>query len=408
MIASRPSVAYSFWALCLVGFFAILSSTMSKNPVLNPFARSLGTPDSLMGFVAAASTVPGVLASLPAGSLSDIFGRRKVLFLSGAIFATAPFLYLLVSSWWHLILVRFYHGFATALFVPVSNAYVAELFPTRRGERISLFSSVTATGRIAAPFLGGYILFITGYNFHQLYAAVGAAGFAAFITGLMLLGKDPRTARRAQESAKRTGARLVQDWLTVARSPRVLATSMIEASQYYAFGATEFFLVGYLREVACFDPATLGIVTGSQLAVIPILKPFMGRLSDKIGRTRPIVLGSLVSALSLAVIPFTSQFILLLLISMSFGIGFSMVTSSTPALIGELTDKTLVGTGMGFLGTIMDVGQTLGPIITGLILATSLGYAGSFLALTTVLLVTCTLFILAEFLVRQDQSKLGL
>jgi hypothetical protein len=33
-----------FIALCVMGAFAILSSTMSKNPVLNPFAISLGTP----------------------------------------------------------------------------------------------------------------------------------------------------------------------------------------------------------------------------------------------------------------------------------------------------------------------------------------------------------------------------
>lgn len=90
MTSPRSSIAYLFWALCVVGFFAILSSTMAKNPVLNPFASSLGTPEAFMGFVAAASTIPGILVSLPAGSLSDIFGRRKVLFVSGAVFASAP------------------------------------------------------------------------------------------------------------------------------------------------------------------------------------------------------------------------------------------------------------------------------------------------------------------------------
>lgn len=396
MTASRPTVAYSFWALCIVGFFAILSSTMSKNPVLNPFARTLGTPDSLMGFIAAASTIPGILASLPAGSLSDVFGRRKVLFVAGAIFASAPFLYLLVVSWWQLALVRFYHGFATAMFVPVTNAYVAELFPTRKAERISLFSSTTAVGRTIAPFLGGYILFVTGYGFHQLYLTVGVAGVTAFITGLLLLGRKPRTLGGDTSSTSRTGSRLVQGWLTVARNPHILVVSLVEAAQYYAFGATEFFLIGYLKEVARFDSVSLGVISGSQLAMIPMLKPFMGRLSDRIGRRIPIVLGSLVSALSLVMIPFTLQFVPLLLISVTFGIGFSMVTSSTPALVSELTEESLVGTGMGFLGTIMDVGQTLGPIVTGFILATSLGYVGSFLALTTIILATCTIFTVAE------------
>ena len=50
-----------FLILCIMGAFAILSSTMSKDPVLNPFAISLGTPADLTGVIAAASTIPGIL-----------------------------------------------------------------------------------------------------------------------------------------------------------------------------------------------------------------------------------------------------------------------------------------------------------------------------------------------------------
>jgi len=122
----------------------------------------------------------------------------------------------------------------------------------------------------------------------------------------------------------------------------------------------------------------------------------MGRLSDRIGRRTPVIVGSMISAFSLFVIPFTTSFLFLLVISVLYGIGFSMVTSSTPALTSELTEKQLVGTGMGFLGTIMDLGQTLGPIVTGLILATSLGYLGSFAALTGILLAACAIFVVAR------------
>jgi hypothetical protein len=50
---------------------------------------------------------------------------------------------------------------------------------------------------------------------------------------------------------------------------------------------------------------------------------------------------------------------------------------------------------MGFLGTIMDLGQTLGPIITGIVLGVGLGYLGSFASLTVILLVTCGIFIIS-------------
>lgn len=384
-----------FLVLCIVGIFAILSSTMSKNPVLKPFADSLNTPEYLLGFVAAASTIPGILISLPAGTLSDIFGRRKVLLASSFVFASAPFLYLLITSWWQLILVRFYHGFATAVFIPVANASIVVQFPRKRGERISIFSSATIVGRIVAPFLGGFILYITDYGYHTLYVAVGVAGIITFITAALFLHRGKQSIKKTK-TATQTIPRIFSEWRKVGRNSGIAITSVIEATQYYTFGAVEFFLVGYLKEIVKLDPLLIGIILGGQLTIIPLAKPFMGRLSDKVGRRLPIVLGSIISGVPLAVISFTTQFPILLLISITYGIGFSLLTSSTPALVSELVDKDHVGTAMGFLSTIMDVGQTLGPIITGFILATTSTYHSVFTSLTIILLISCLIFIVSK------------
>ena len=73
-----------FVLLCLTGGLAIFSSTMAKNPALPLFARSLGITDSTLGFVAAGSTIVGITVSLPAGVLSDIIGRRRVILMAAA------------------------------------------------------------------------------------------------------------------------------------------------------------------------------------------------------------------------------------------------------------------------------------------------------------------------------------
>ncbi len=376
-----------------MGLFAILSSTMSKNPVLKPFATDLETPEGFwMGFVASASTIPGILISLPAASLSDIFGRRKVLLTSSIVFASAPFLYLLINSWWQLVLVRFYHGFATAIFVPVAEASVAERFLAKRGERISLFSSVTAVGRGIAPFLGGYILFLTDYGYHTLYLVVGIAGVTALITALLFLA-ERKPSPVQSEGSKETVLRMLHGWSSVARNRGVQIVSFVQASQFYTFGAVEYFLVGYLKDVVQLDPLSFGAIMGSQIVAVILAKPCMGRVSDKVGRRIPIVAGSIVSGLSLLAIPFVTQFSVLLFLSTMYGLGFAMVTSSTPALVSELVPASLVGTAMGFLSTTMDVGQTLGPIITGMLLATNMAYIGSFSALTAVLLFSCLIFV---------------
>jgi len=383
-----------FWTICIMGTFAILSSTMSKNPVLKPFASKLGTPANWSGVVGAASTIPGILISLPVASLSDIFGRKKFLLIAAIVFASAPFLYLLIIEWWQLILVRFYHGFATAIFVPVAEASIAESFPTRRGERISLFSSATYVGRGIAPILGVTILTVTNSNFQVLYLAVGVAGVTALITAVPFLAKRKQSTDIHNGDVESIVKRIFRGWGTVVRKPAVLIVCFVQACQYYAYGAVEFYLSGYLKEFIRFDWLLTGIITGS-LIVIPIfVKPYMGRVSDKVGRRTPMIVGCLVAGFPLLAIPFAADFWMLLLLSVVYGLGFATVTASTPALISELVPKELVGTSMGFLDTTMDIGQTIGNIISGLIFATSLQYTGVFPSLTFVLLLSCAVFVL--------------
>lgn len=393
-----------FLILCLIGLFAILSSTMSKSPVLPHFADYLQTPEGFWtGVVAIASTIPGILVSLPAGSLSDIIGRRKLLLISSFVFASAPFFYLLITDWWQLILVRFYHGFATGMFVPVAQALIAENFPTKRGERISLFSSVTIIGRTAAPILGGSILLVTNYNFYTLYLAVGVAGTTALITALAFL-REKKPAVEVKNLKSASFRNIVHGWKKIVKIPSVLTVGLVEASQYYAYGSVDFFLIKYLTKISL-DSLLQGIIMASLLAVVMSSKPFMGRLSDKIGRRIPILLGCVISAAALVGFPFSTQFPVLLFLAMVYGLGFSLVTSSTPALVSELVSMEVVGSAMGFLSTVMDIGQTLGPLICSLILVTSLEYLGLFSSLSIILLFIGSVFAVSRVAKAEPDGK---
>jgi MFS family permease len=384
-----------FLVICVMGLFAILSSTMSKNPVLKPFATSLGTPDDLLGIVASASTIPGILISLPAASLSDVFGRRKVLLFAAFVFASAPFLYLGVNSWWTLALVRFCHGFATAIFMPVAEASIATLFPTKRGERISLFNSATAGGRALAPFLGGYILFATNKSFFTLYVAVGIAGVTAFVIALLFLA-EKRTFENEPAPVEKSPRRMFSGWLTIIKNTSVLGISFVQAVQYFVFGSVEFFLVGYLTDVVKLDLFSVGVITGSEIITLVVARPLIGRVSDRIGRTKPIIIGIVASCVLVAAIPFTAQFPLLLLLAIAYGVSFATVLSSTSPMVCDLVPAALVGASMGFLSTMMDIGQTLGPIFSGVIFATSLRYEGMFLSLSVLLIISSVIFVLSK------------
>jgi DHA1 family multidrug resistance protein-like MFS transporter len=182
----------------------------------------------------------------------------------------------------------------------------------------------------------------------------------------------------------------------VAANKGVLLVGFVQASQYFVYGAVEFFLVGYLTEIVKVNDLIAGIMITSIIGVAIFARPLMGRLSDKAGRRIPIITGCVVSGLPLLAIPFVKDFWVLLILVVIYGLGFATVLGSIHALTCDLVPTELVGTSMGFIDTLMDVGQTLGPILCGVILAASLAYGFQyilvFLALGTVMLAAGTIF----------------
>ena len=375
------SEARFFVIIALVGGFAILSSTMSKTPVLPLFAEALKATPSEIGWIVMASTLPGVLVSYPAGVLSDILGKRRLLVTSLVVFATAPFLYLLVANAWQLMVVRFYHGFATAIFGTVASAAIAERYVADRAARLSTYSSVTIVGRSIAPFLGGALISLA--SFRAVYLACAVSGVIAFAAGLLLRDKhDTRTPRRELP-------RFWPSLVTVLKDRGILLVSTVEAAQYLVFGAVEAFLALYASSLGI--PAwQIGVILGVQLVSIVFAKPIMGRLSDRVGRPAVIVPGLLVGAVSVALFPLAGGFVSLTVLSLVFGTGFATVTSSTTALVADLTQDGRYGASMGVLRTVMDVGQSIGPVLTGFIIGIA-GYGSAFGTLAAVLVLASLL-----------------
>jgi MFS family permease len=249
---------------------------------------------------------------------------------------------------------------------------------------------------VIAPVLGGYILLATLNNFHILYLAVGAAGVTAFILSLLFIVERKQTSVNQQASAAQTVGKMLQGWIIVARNRWVLAVGFVQASLYYVYGSVEFFLAGYLPEVVHLNSFLTGVIITSIIGVAIFARPYLGRISDKTGRKIPIVAGLIISGIPLLMIPFASDFWILLVLAIMYGVGFAAVTATAPALITELVPKDTVGTSMGFFDTVMDVGQTIGPIISGLIFAATLQYSALFFSLTFVLLLSCIVFVLVH------------
>lgn len=352
--------------LCIMGGLAIFSSTMAKNPALPLFIRSMGVPLDTVGFIAAASTVVGIIVSLPAGILSDIIGRRRVILIAALVFATAPFLYLLIAAPWQLVLVRVYHGLATAILGPVAMAAVADTFQKGRGERMAWYSSATMVGRFLAPFVGGLLIF--GDNFRRVYLADGVAGVLALVAAIRL-PLVTTTSGSVWENLKRQRGKYGQEIIFIFRHRGILATSWIEAAQYFAYGCLETFLPIYLNEKLNYPAWEIGLLFTAQILAATFTKPIMGRLSDRYGRIPMISGGLALGGITTGLMIFSSNYGVILALIAVFGLGLATVTASTSALVADLSSAEGRGGALGVLSSIMDIGQSTGPMVTGILIS---------------------------------------
>lgn len=379
--------AASFLILCGIGVLCLLSYNLVRMPALALFAESLGASPETIGLVVSVSTLTGVLLKLPAGTLSDTYGRRLLMGVGILAFSLPPFAYPFVSDLEVLTGLRAVHGLATAIFGPTALAAVAEMYPERRGAALGWYTASTQAGALFGPVLGGWLVYTVGFPHTFVSAGVfGCLGLALFFT------------LQFQTSPRRNGERRLWPALTamwggfraVARNGRVLMTSATDGAKMIANGALMAFLPLYGVSVGL-NPGEVGLLFGMQGITSFLSKPAMGRLSDKVGRRPLILLGLLICAGTFVLIPRASELMVLLGLAAGFGFGEAVVTSSTSALVADLSESCAIGAGMGMQGTISDIGHASGPLLAGLLIV-QLGYQGAFTIIASIQLVAAALF----------------
>lgn len=403
----------TFAKLCAVGFLARFSYALARNPVLPLFALALGAGPEAVGLAVGVSTVTGIFFKLPSGALSDVIGRRKTMLAGLCVFAFMPFAYFLVGSYEQLVVVRFLHGLATAIYGPVAMAVVADVAGARKGEMLSWFSSLGIIGGLLGAPVGGFILsaaVLGGRNgghvyetwaFPLVFGIVAVTGVAALVLGARTLLKEEVV------SGEGFGARLEKfksGVRQVAGDRRVVATSAMEGVQNMTMGALEAFLPIYAVTVAGLSEFQAGLLWAAQVVVTMLAKPLMGRTSDTYGR-KPLIVGGLVAcAAGFAAIPHLTGFWPLVAAALVFGLGEALVTSSSAAMVADMCKANQYGAAMGVFGTIFDVGHASGPILGGLLVG-ALGYKAAFALMAALLLVAAPWF--ARTITEDKNSECG-
>ena len=142
----------------LAAFVSFLDGTVI-NVALPAISRELGGELSTQQWVVDAYLITLGAVILLAGSLSDVYGRKKVLFAGLVGFGVTSLACAFAPTVEFLIVARGLQGIAGALLVPSSLAIILANFSgPAQGRAIGTWTAFTSVANIAGPILGGVLV----------------------------------------------------------------------------------------------------------------------------------------------------------------------------------------------------------------------------------------------------------
>jgi MFS family permease len=317
--------------------------------------------------------VMGVLAFF-GGHLSDRYGPRLVLAVSGTLCGMGYALLSQVTQPWQLFAIfGLFIGVGMATHDVVTLSTIARQFRRRRGIMTGVVKVGTAAGQITVPPIAAF--FIAIYDWRLALIILGIAAVALLLVAALLM-KSPPASAGSGKGIDATGSRLQE-----ARRTRPLW--MICAIQFSFFSTVTtipLHIVVHGMDLGM-TPALAAILLSVMGAASVAGRLSVGAMVDRIGGRRALILCFVPLIASLLALLFISAPWLLFGAVAVYGIahgGFFTVMSPTVAEYFGLQAHGAIFGLVLFFGTI---GGAAGPILAGRIFDLTGSYAPAFTAL---------------------------
>lgn len=371
--ANAPAGGSALVALFLADLIVRTSYQIGKAPVLPVFAHGLGASPLLLGVIISVSTATGLFLKPLFGLLSDYRGRWVWLLTGTTLFTLVPCLYLLVERPSELFVLRLVHGLSTAIYGPVTLAYIAAWRKKTAGEAFGWFGLARTASYILGPLIGGVALTFAAPE--AIYAGTCFLSALAFVPTLYL--------RNADHVALPQGWSLTGAVRAIASSRPLVVLALIEGTTYVAIYAVKAFMP-VMALVAGHQPIEIGTFLAIQEGANAVLRPPMGRLAD---RTRPAVplllgLGALAAGLLILSAMGPTSFAMLAA-ALFIGAGQGAFGPATLSLVASATPAAHLGLAFGSIGAIRNAGKIAGPIVAGALVST-MSYQASFASIAAI------------------------
>ena len=348
-------------SITVADFIVRTAYQIGKTPILPIFAARLGAPWTFLGFIVSVSTITGMVLKPAIGILSDRWGRCWWLIAGTALFAGVPFLYRFVETPDGLFGIRVIHGLATAIYGPVTLAFVAEQTKNKRAEKLGWFGMARQAGYILGPAIGGWLLLTMDPV--SVFTLIGLFSCFAFIP-VFLLKK-----RHAHSWIDRPPIfqQVAQALKAGISTPSIWLSGGLESGLFIALYATKAFLPVYANSLGV-SVALIGTFFAIQEGTHMVLKPLGGRLGDRFGYIGAIYTGMILVGIGLLLLTFANSVFNLVVLAVVIGSGQAFVFPSTIALVSTQISSDYTGAGMGLIGMLKNAGKIVGPILGGILI----------------------------------------
>ena len=348
-------------SITVADFIVRSAYQIGKTPILPIFAARLGASWAFLGFIVSVSTITGMVLKPAVGILSDRWGRYCWLVIGTVLFAGVPFLYRFIQTPEELFGIRVLHGLATAIFGPVTLAFVAEQTETKRAEKLGWFGMARQAGYILGPAIGGGLLLTMQPV--AVFTLIGLFSCFAFIPVLLL--KERRTDSWIDRPP--ICQQVVQALRAGLSTPSIWLSGGLESALFIALYAIKAFLPVYASSLGV-SVALIGAFFAIQEGTHMVLRPLGGRLGDRIGYIGAIFTGMILVGIALPLLSFANGVLSLAGLAMVIGMGQAFVFPSTIALVSTQISPAYTGAGMGLIGTLKNAGKVVGPILGGILI----------------------------------------
>jgi MFS transporter, DHA1 family, multidrug resistance protein len=368
--------------------FAAVTGVGIVVPLLPVYAHSLGADGIYIGLIFGAFSLSRTFFLPYFGRRSDKKGRKPFIVTGLFFYAVISIAFIFSTGVESLIGIRFVQGIASAMIMPVVQAYVGDITPPgKEGWIMGLFNMSMFIGLSAGPLIGGIIK--DRFSLQGAFVCMGILSLVGF--GLSLVFLPPV----AEEHTVKKGRPPVA-WSKILKDRTIIGLSVLRLVYTACIGIIWGFLPVLADTEFSISASSIGILVMMGVSVSGAIQVPMGWVADRVNRKAMVVVGGLVVTASVYSFVHATGFHYLFWASVVFGIGGGI---SMPALMAAAVLRgshiDAMGSVMSLLTAAHSLGMLVGSVLAGVLMdlfqLRQAFYFGSMaMAVGTVLFVICT------------------